>query len=251
MKELDNGLKIYDITELEELKELKYSSLNNKRLGYLYILKYNAKDNVNTIKIGVTINPFSRINELSKTANNYGFSSVEKIAITNPHLNYYKSEKRMHEYYAEKRKPNCEIFNIPFEDACNIVTELLFKESEFGEMVINPNKDKVFEKTSSVDNINIKTETMIGIIKNCKHVSLAVYLSILSHYNKELGYSCMSYNELADETTLSKTTISKYTKGLEKFGYIRITSGRLNTLMIQNSPNVYYLTDMEKGITHE
>ena len=43
MKELDSGLKIYDITELEELKDLKNGISNQEKQGYLYIIKYLIK----------------------------------------------------------------------------------------------------------------------------------------------------------------------------------------------------------------
>lgn len=249
MKELDSGLKIYDITELEELKELKYSVLNNKRLGYLYILKYNAKDNVDTIKIGVTINPFSRINELSKTANNYGFSSVEKIAISECHSNYYKSEKNMHKYYEDKRKEGCEIFNVSFDDACSMVDKLLSNRTDSNSLTNNKVTDfTIYERTELCEKIDLNNNLMFKISRDCTHVALLVYISILSHYNKKLGYSCVSFNDMANEINMGKNTICKHVKTLEKFGYIRITSGKTDIQRIQNSPNVYYLTDMEKGI---
>lgn len=241
MKELDDGLKIYDITELEDLKELKCPMDKNQREGYLYILKYNAKDNIDTIKIGVTRNPFNRITKLAMITNSYGFSSIEKIAISKPHLNYYKSERCMHKYYEEKRKPNCEIFNISFEEACNNINNLLFIETKVNTLSYIPTQ--TFIKTPAIDNITIKKEIMIEIIKNCKHVSLLVYLSILCHYDKILGYSCMSYNEIVKEVSVSKTTISTHIKLLEKFGYIKIVSGGYNIKENQNTSNAYYILD--------
>ena len=239
MKYLENEMKIYDISELEKLKELKYLQHDKDKRGYLYILKYLAKDNIDTIKIGVTINPYDRISSLVKTTKNYGFSSIEKIAITKPHSNYYKSEKNMHEYFASKRKEGCEIFNISFENACDVVDKLLYRKEEIKNN-INMKSDE-YIRTDLNDEININTKLLFKIAKECTSNSIPVYFSILAHYNKELGYSCVSYGEISNETNMAKNTVCKYTKKLEDFGYITIKSGRYNTQEVQNSPNAYFI----------
>lgn len=243
MKELENGLKIYDIKELEKLRELKNFKRDEEKRGYLYILKYSAKDNIDTIKIGVTINPYNRISSLSKTTNNYGFSNIEKIAITKPHSNYYKSEKNMHEYFSSKRKEGCEIFNISFEDALNVVENLLYNKQI---KVDNFIPDEEYFKTELLDKVNVCPNLIFKIAEDCNCVAIPVYISILSHYNKDLGYSCVSYNEILSEINMSKTTIGKYIKKLEYFGYITIKSGKYDTQEVQNSPNSYYITEYKQ-----
>ena len=249
MKELDSGLKIYDITELEELKDLKNGISNQEKQGYLYIIKYLASDGLDTIKIGISVEPYKRISYLIKVANNYGFSSVEKIAVSECHSNYYKSEKNMHKYYEDKRKEGCEIFNVSFDDACSMVDKLLSNRTDNNSSINNKITNfTIYERTELCEKIDLNNNLMFKISRDCTHVALLVYISILSHYNKKLGYSCVSFNDMANEINMGKNTICKHVKTLEKFGYIRITSGKTDIQRIQNSPNVYYLTDMEKGI---
>lgn len=241
MKELENGLKVYDIKELEKLKELKNFQRDEEKRGYLYILKYSAKDDVDTIKIGVTINPYDRISGLSKTTNNYGFSNIEKIAITTPHSNYYKSERNMHEYFASKRKEGCEIFNISFDKALSVVEKLLYnKQIKINDCI--PNEEYI--RTELVDKINVYPNLIFKIAEDCTSNAIPIYFSILSHHNSDLGYSCVSYNEILDEIKMSKTTISKYIKKLEECGYLTVKSGLSNTKDIQNSANAYYITEL-------
>lgn len=238
MKELENGLKIYNIEELEKLKELKNFQRDKEKRGYLYILKYSSKDNIGTIKIGVTINPYDRISSLSKTTNNYGFSNIEKIAITNPHSDYYKSERNMHEYFASKRKEGCEIFNISFDDALNVVEKLLYNKQ-----IKNNNsvQSEEYFRTGLIYELNIYPNLIFKIAKDCTSNAIPIYLSVLSHYNIELGYSCVSYGEISNEINMAKNTVCKYIKKLEEFGYISIKSGKHDTKEVQNSPNAYYI----------
>ena len=72
MEILENGLKVYRIEEINDIRDLKAIDKNS---GYVYVLKYISEESDREIiKIGVSRNPYSRISHFIKSLDNYSFA---------------------------------------------------------------------------------------------------------------------------------------------------------------------------------
>lgn len=76
------------------------------------------------VKIGSTTNPLSRLRALSTSARNYSFTGIGRIALTPIHSRFRSNELYVHSVFIEKRIENGELFDIPFEYAVAVFTQM-------------------------------------------------------------------------------------------------------------------------------
>ena len=91
--------------------------------GRVYIAEYGY-----FIKIGSIKNAKERILALTRQAR-YNGICINRIALTIPHTNYVKNEKKMHIELNEYRVGNTELFNVDFENAIMITKDLDFEQN--------------------------------------------------------------------------------------------------------------------------
>lgn len=123
-----NELQIFNSEEFGELKEIEKRN-KDKYTGFFYILEYGK-----FAKIGSTKNPYQRLMALKRNAVNYGEWGIGKIAISIPHTNYTKNEKKLHEHFKSKRKQGSELFDCKFEDVLNSVETVVTYKDDSEEM---------------------------------------------------------------------------------------------------------------------
>lgn len=139
-----------------ELKEMK--NLKGKNGGYVYVLLAND----NTVKIGVTMNPYKRISQIETASG----KEIVDWFISEPCLNYTAIESKLHRYFSDARLKG-EWFNIKYNDA---IKEL---------------KNMNFE---SVDYYDVEDE-IIGVVKT---IRLCNVFAEVEH--KEYNYEKVKYN---------------------------------------------------------
>lgn len=112
-----NKLQIFRNTDFGELPKKEVDNFS----GRVYIAEYG-----DFIKIGSTKNAKERISALARQAR-YDGICINRIALTIPHTNYVKNEKKMHIKLNEYRVGNTELFNVDFENAIMIIENLDFE----------------------------------------------------------------------------------------------------------------------------
>lgn len=105
------------IFEKEEYSKLKIFDKNRKDyIGFFYIMEYG-----DMVKIGSTIKPYQRFQQLKRQAVNYSDMSIGRIAISQGHTNYRKNESELHKLFSKERKENSELFDISFNEVIDAV----------------------------------------------------------------------------------------------------------------------------------
>lgn len=252
MKELENGLKVYNVRELEKIKGLKPA---NSDFGYIYILRYTNENTDNEIiKIGVSKNPYSRISSLIRAVDNYSFAHIEDFSLTTPHRNYYENESILHRYYGEYRKDRSELFNVDFNIACeeiyNIIT--LDTTDSSGKNIKNSELEEynndyfMQEEDDGCYYTKMEKELSVKIAKDCGLACMAMYNIILGYKINDNPHSCFpSYEMLMRDCNIgSKSTLTSNLSKLVEFGYLKIKSGN------KGSMNTYYFPLADIGITN-
>jgi len=84
--------------------------------GYVYIVPYG-----DYLKIGCTKNPIIRIQNINSTFKNYSLvdeceSNSKLMLLSQPHVNYYETEKILHEFFDNKRRKSGELFDLSLND---------------------------------------------------------------------------------------------------------------------------------------
>ena len=110
-----NELKVYQQNELSRLKDIDVEN-KGKYTGFFYVLEWNE-----ITKIGCTKSPYQRYMALKRNAEKYGSSKIGRIAISVAHTNYRSNEKLIHEAFSSSRKDNTELFDIPFDEAIQLI----------------------------------------------------------------------------------------------------------------------------------
>jgi len=92
----------------------KYTYPHMVYFGYVYVVPYG-----NYLKIGCTKNPIIRIQNIKSTFKNYSLidnseGSSKLILLSQPHVNYYETEKTLHEFFNSKRKSG-ELFDLSLD----------------------------------------------------------------------------------------------------------------------------------------
>ena len=252
MKELESGLKIYNVRELEKIKGLK--PINND-FGFIYVLRYTDENiNKEIIKIGVSKNPYNRISSLIRAIDNYSFAHIEDFALTSPHRNYYENESILHKHYGEYRKDRSELFTINFDLVCEEIYNIIdldTKDSDGNELNkkdLEEYIDDYFiqEEDDGCYYTKMEKELSLKIIKDCGLSCMAMYNIILGYKINENPHSCFpSYEMLMRDCNIgSKSTLTSNLSKLVEFGYLKIKSGNKGSL------NTYYFPLADTSITN-
>jgi hypothetical protein len=88
--------------------------------GFVYALEFGSYT-----KIGKTQDPFNRIKSLKAVANIYGNTSVGRIVVSRPHVNFNENEHLLHRAF-QKYRIRGEFFEIPLEKFLQGEFNLLF-----------------------------------------------------------------------------------------------------------------------------
>lgn len=88
--------------------------------GFVYALEFGSYT-----KIGKTQNPYKRIKSLKAVAEIYGNTSVGRIIVSRPHVNFNENEQLLHEAF-QKYRIRGELFEIPFDKFLKGDFDLLF-----------------------------------------------------------------------------------------------------------------------------
>lgn len=250
---LENGLKVYRIEEINDIRDLKAIDKNS---GYVYVLKYISEESDREIiKIGVSRNPYSRISHFVKSLDNYSFARIEKFALTDLHYDYYNSESTLHRYYRIERKQNTELFYIGFDEVCEKIYDII---------KIEPIENKISSKIEVVEEEEVESEydfeeieeeynmskmemaISLKIARDCGLSCMALYNIIFSHKVSNNPHGCYpSYETIMDECCIgSKSTLTSNLNKLCDYGYLVIKSGN------RGSCNQYYFPLASRTITN-
>ncbi|MCM1235402.1 MAG: GIY-YIG nuclease family protein [Ruminococcus flavefaciens] len=118
-----NEIKIFENKDFDKVKEIR----NDKGdyLGYVYALECGE-----FVKIGCTKRPYQRLRYLINSIENYGRMDIKRFALTKAHSNYYRNERRMHEYFKMYRVDETELFELKFKKAVKAMSEILEFKNE-------------------------------------------------------------------------------------------------------------------------
>lgn len=100
----------------EELKVIE--SLKGTNGGYVYVLLAND----NTVKMGVTTNPYKRISQIETASG----KEIIDWYVSEPCVNYIDIEKKLHNYFAKTRLKG-EWFDVQYNDAVNKLSTMKYK----------------------------------------------------------------------------------------------------------------------------
>lgn len=109
---VDKAIPRFTVFRRDEWRKFSKKHSLNPITGYLYLVQIGG-----LIKIGKSINPFSRFHNLSVTIENYGGNKIGLCAISEEHENYTKNEKLLHCFFANDRIPRTELFKVDFHKA--------------------------------------------------------------------------------------------------------------------------------------
>ena len=120
---------IYEKNEHNLLKKLDYKNYSPK--GYVYLLEYGTG-----VKIGTTKQPYVRISELSRKAENYSKTQTGAVAVSPVHSNRFENEAKLQELFSDKIVGNGELFETTMKDILNNIPEKYLawelKEKDYG-----------------------------------------------------------------------------------------------------------------------
>ena len=112
--------KIFVFPNVEIMKELaKKQKFFREGKGFVYIIEFE-----NYVKIGLSIDPITRILLVVGIGKNYSFSATKRIAVSPPLIAYKAIEKKLHTQFAQYRQNAGELFSIDFETALRALSEL-------------------------------------------------------------------------------------------------------------------------------
>ena len=125
-----------------ELKSIE--SLKKTNGGYVYVLL--ADDN--TVKIGITINPFRRVSQIEAASG----KEIIDWTISKPCSNCFEIEKELHNHFSKSRLKG-EWFNIEYSEAVKELNKSKFKEIYDYEV-----KDKIIDTIKAIRLCNVFAE---------------------------------------------------------------------------------------------
>lgn len=119
-------IKTYNRESIAELKPLGKLNKDSLWFGHFYVVEFG-----DMVKIGSTNNPYNRYMAFVREGEKYGKTKIGRFAVSPRHTNYRENEKALHKIHADKRKEGTELFDMKFEDAIRIPSEIEFlDESE-------------------------------------------------------------------------------------------------------------------------
>lgn len=132
-------MRIFDRCDISKLKDYE-TAVEETQTGCFYILEVD-----NIVKIGSTLHPFRRFESLRQTLEKYSDRKIGRFAVSIPHSNYYENERMLHTYFAYKRKPTTELFNMTFEETiCKLPKSIVyFNDTEVNNMNVEIAKAKL------------------------------------------------------------------------------------------------------------
>lgn len=93
-------------------------------LGFVYIFECGK-----FTKIGMSKKPYQRLRALKHNAEGYGNQKTGRIAISKIHTNYKENEKRLHQFFSKFRKEDTELFELQFDEVCEMLPQLFFEDN--------------------------------------------------------------------------------------------------------------------------
>jgi hypothetical protein len=121
-----NEIQVFDRTNVAELKPLGKLNKDSMWFGHFYVVEFG-----DAVKIGSTNNPYNRYMAFIREGEKYGKSRIGRFGVSSRHTNYRENEKALHKIYADHRRKGTELFDIKFEDAIRIPSQIeLLDEAE-------------------------------------------------------------------------------------------------------------------------
>lgn len=108
---MSNTLKIFEHPTPSNIKQT-ITTPPQKGYGYVYAMEVG-----DFVKIGCTTKPDKRFAQIRHGATGYGGVDVGRFAVSASVKNFYEWEANLHRKFQNLRKPNTELFSIPFEAA--------------------------------------------------------------------------------------------------------------------------------------
>lgn len=135
-----NGMRVFGSKDLGGIRKIEEEE-KRPFVGYFYVLEYS--DSV--VKIGSTRHPIQRLDNLAKTAENYGNWNLGRFALSQPHTNYRRNETMLHKYFSEYRRSGSELFDFSFGNIVKNIPSFIVYENESDEM--KKRSSECFENT--------------------------------------------------------------------------------------------------------
>lgn len=110
--------RIFAQKDLQELHNFEKENTNDY-LGVFYVLEYG-----DTIKIGSSKKPYTRLMSLRRNAEKYGNITLGRMAISKLHTNYFSNEKVIHKKLDSLRKNGTELFFVGFEETLKAIEDM-------------------------------------------------------------------------------------------------------------------------------
>lgn len=184
------------MNRIEELKNVK--TMENTNGGYVYILL--AIDN--TVKVGITVNPYKRIRNIETSSGKF----ISDWVLSSPCSNYRDIESSMH----KKLKK----FNLEgewYEHSFEAIKQLLFKNYKFQEC----------EERTAVENCRIELKSIL-LVREFKEFDYKEYRELQLNYNLDLWEETEEdikfvTNELKEHIDYLKNEIKEDYKHLEAY----------------------------------
>ena len=104
----------------KNLIDSKYSPLD----GFVYVVEYGN----GRVKIGQSIHVKQRMKQLSSMASRYFDTKLGRVAVTPPFPHYKELEETLHNYFADERVPDTELFDVSILDVMDVMDRIDFDQ---------------------------------------------------------------------------------------------------------------------------